>query len=110
MDNSDYHNFDYNPSEQEMKNFYDNRFKDMNTDIINKAKFVILGVLSKEDIENISEAYKKNPYRWASAYHFGWGMSIRNLLRQNVCLDDKLPTGNWDDYYVQCVEYALGLR
>jgi hypothetical protein len=54
--------------------------------------------------------------------HFGWGMAIRNLLRE-VVKDSELPeapydwlviegsdvppaTKNWDDYYVQALEAA----
>ena len=45
---------------------------------------------------------------WYVSHHFYWGMAIRNLLRDKVCLDDKLPTRNWDDYYIECVEAAVG--
>jgi hypothetical protein len=34
-------------------------------------------------------------------------MGIRNLLRKNVCLDDDLPSGNWDDYYIRLIEKAV---
>jgi hypothetical protein len=53
-------------------------------------------------------------------WHFDQGMQIRNLLRQ-VIKDRELPLfpewygpevdeGNWDDYYVQCLEAAVGCR
>jgi len=57
------------------------------------------------------------PWDW----HFGQGMAVRNVLRGAI-RDAELPdfpewygeladgTGNWDDYYIQCVEAAAGLR
>lgn len=66
-------------------------------------------------------------------WHFGPGMAIRNLLRSDYDVpeetkkatsaikDEELPAfdeyygegtdcRNWDDYYVQCIEAAAGLR
>ena len=52
---------------------------------------------------------------WLAEYHFGWGMSIRNLLR-SVIKDNELPPSvwdvnkgdhNWDDYYGAVVEVAV---
>jgi hypothetical protein len=66
-------------------------------------------------------------------WHFAQGMAIRNLLRSDhevdpavikaakPIKDDELPpldeyygegtdVRNWDDYYVQCIECAAGLR
>jgi NADH:ubiquinone oxidoreductase subunit F (NADH-binding) len=97
-------------SDKELLKFYNDRFNELDKDIIEKSKETILSVLREEDREKISEAISKSPTRWTGGYHFNWGMKIRNLLRDKVCLDDKLATGNWDDYYAQCVEYALGLR
>jgi hypothetical protein len=55
--------------------------------------------------------------------HHGWGTAIRNVLRDEELgagiRDEDLPDApyasglthrNWDDYYVQAVEAALGLR
>lgn len=42
-------------------------------------------------------------------FHFHGGMAVRNLLRK-VIRDDELPSGNWDDYYVQALEAAAGKR
>lgn len=40
-------------------------------------------------------------------FHFGFGMGVRNVLRQ-VMLDDKLPLvdggRNWDDYYLGALD------
>jgi hypothetical protein len=61
-------------------------------------------------MEETRELYKEDPVHWISLYHFTTGMAIRNLLRDKVCRDSKLPSGNWDDYYVQLVEIAAGCR
>lgn len=45
-----------------------------------------------------------------SPFHFGAGMGIRNLLRQEVGADSILPSGNWDDFYIAAVERAVGVR
>jgi len=42
-----------------------------------------------------------------SPFHFGTGMAIRNLLRTHGCRDERLPTGNFDDYYVEALREAL---
>lgn len=65
--------------------------------------------ISSEDQEKIRNV--ANDPDWFSSYHFHWGMSIRNLLR-DVVKDDSLPASpdgyrNWDDYYVPVVEVAV---
>lgn len=40
------------------------------------------------------------------SFHFSEGMGIRNLLR-GVILDEELPSGNWDDYYVAALLTAV---
>lgn len=50
--------------------------------------------------------------------HMWWGMGIRNLLREAGVKDEDLPFApyeigqfqNLDDYYIQAVEAAVGLR
>jgi hypothetical protein len=42
-------------------------------------------------------------------FHFEEGMAIRNLLR-TIIKDNKLPTGNWDDYYSEALLRAAGCR
>lgn len=58
--------------------------------------------------------------KWAPpGWHHGQGMHVRNTLRQGGIADSLLPTlpevygqavSNWDDYYMQVVEAAAGLR
>ncbi|MGO9530437.1 MAG: hypothetical protein ACLP3B_04570, partial [Syntrophobacteraceae bacterium] len=49
---------------------------------------------------------------WFAPYYGGLaiGNELANGLRMNVCYDDKVPSGNWDHYYVACIEAALGFR
>jgi hypothetical protein len=78
--------------------------------VIEKSISYLDGLLTKDTKEDVARLHKENPDTWWASFHFGWGMRIRNLLRDNVCLDDKLPSGNWDDYYIQLVEIACGIR
>jgi len=57
-------------------------------------------------------------------WHFGQGMEVRNILRQPEIggpgiFDSELPPlpeyygreiSNWDDYYIQVLECAVGIR
>lgn len=85
-------------------------YQDLPLWIIQKGvKFLDVVLLDITKAE-ITKAYKNDPKTWWAAYHHGWGTNIRNSLRDNVCRDDELPSKNWDDYYVQLVEVACGLR
>lgn len=106
------------PSDQELEKKIKEDFKDhaekcwleLPKEIKDKAKIVINSILTVETKKRIIEEYKNDQIFWVVPYHSGWGRSLRNFLREEVCTDDKLPSGNWDDYYAQCVEYALDLR
>lgn len=52
----------------------------------------------------------EEPNDWLTAYHFGWGMAVRNLLR-SALMDKDLPIKeiSWDDYYSATIEEALGI-
>jgi len=78
--------------------------------IIDKSVESLKRLFMDDLITDITEAHEKDPETWWALYHHGWGTNIRNYLRDNVCLDDKLPTNNWDDYYIQFVEMACGIR
>lgn len=90
-------------------------------------------VLPEEFFEDVHRhAVEKGLREWMPDFwHHGQGMGIRNLLRSDHGLDPKpsadpirdyelppLPElygpdvteGNWDDFYVQCLEAAAGLR
>lgn len=61
-------------------------------------------------------------YGWPATWsgHHGLGTAVRNLLRNTAGIkDDDLPLApyeggasyqNWDDFYVQAIEAAVGLR
>ena len=100
----------YVMTDKEFVLFHEERYAELLEGIKIKAKIVINDALREEDKENIKQAIKENPIHWIAPYHFNWGMKIRNLLRDKVCLDDQLPSGNWDDYYTYCIEDALGMR
>ncbi len=78
--------------------------------IINESVSALKNILTEDLVYEIKTMYQNNPETWWAGFHFGWGMNIRNFLRDNVCLDDKLPLGNWDEYYVQMVELVCELR
>lgn len=75
--------------------------------------------LPEEFFDGVRDAHTKDPEHWWTLWHMGQGMSIRNLLREEI-RDDELPAnvwageqmdvGNWDDYYIEVVEEAAGLR
>lgn len=48
------------------------------------------------------DGYPYIPY----SFHHAEGMGIRNLLR-GVILDEELPSGNWDDFYVAALLTAV---
>jgi hypothetical protein len=64
--------------------------------------------LSSVHVE-IKMAYDADPSGWYVGYHFGWGMSVRNLLRRKGFGEDYFKVHNLDDIYVLLVEDALKL-
>lgn len=85
-----------------------------------KLHLGVSGVLEVQSLITLAAA--RHEESWLPGYfHFAGGMSIRNFLRKEVCLDKDLPPipewygpdcseGNWDDYYVPCLEAAAGMR
>ncbi len=47
------------------------------------------------------------PKDWCVGHHFGFGMSIRNLMRSNGFGEQELEVDNLDDYYVEVIRDAL---
>jgi hypothetical protein len=68
--------------------------------------------VAKSIFEEVRQSYAEHGRSWIHAEnaHFGWGMMVRNLLRHHGYLDKLVKTGNLDDYYVQIVEAAAGVR
>ena len=90
--------------------FHEQALKDLPLWIITKGVGVLRDTITINSGKYIREAYREDPEHWWALSHFTWGMTIRNLLRDKVCLDQELPSRNWDDYYVQLVEIAVGVR
>lgn len=59
--------------------------------------------------KEILSAYKADPKGWAAPYHFFWGMSVRNLLRDKGFGEGHFHVHNLDDIYIPLVEEALKL-
>ena len=60
--------------------------------------------------DQIRAAYTAAPTDWYVSYHFGWGMAVRNLLREKGFGEDYFHIHNLDDIYVPLVEEAFGLK
>ena len=88
---------------------HDYELSRLDIDTVEKSIHELRELITIADATKIREEYKKDPNTWWAAYHHGWGTAIRNHLRDKVCLDDQLPSGNWDDYYIRLVEKACGI-
>lgn len=44
---------------------------------------------------------------WPAAYHFGWGMGMRNALRRNGFGEREFGIQNLDNIYIELVEEAV---
>ena len=60
-------------------------------------------------LAEIKNAYRDSPKEWWVGYHFGWGMAVRNLLREKGFGESYFKIHNLDDIYVPLVEEALEL-
>ena len=60
----------------------------------------------KSMLEIITKMIKENPTEWWVGHHFGWGMGIRNLLRENGHGEKELGVDNLDDHYIPLIERA----
>ena len=63
--------------------------------------------LKAESAVAIQKLIAEDPDGWWVPYHFTAGMAIRNHIRDLGFVDKELPTGNWDDYYVEILEEAV---
>ena len=93
-------------NDKEFEAFHQERFNELSPELILKCVAHIKHHLPETTIFDIQDQIKKDPIYWCSVHHFGWGMAMRNLLR-DVVKDDELPSGNWDDYYVKIIEEAV---
>lgn len=98
------------PEDDDIAEKLDAFLQELPQEIVERGVAHIKSKLNPEIVRDITSAWKADPKTWWAAWHHGWGTGVRNDLRDNVCRDDELPSGNWDDYYVQLVEIAVGVR
>jgi len=94
----------------QFEKFHDEKLAELPTKFVNNCVEFLKIDIPEYVKEDIKDEYKKDPIHWCTPYHLNWGMGVRNSLRQAGFTDDKLPTKNWDDYYVRIIEIACGLR
>jgi hypothetical protein len=98
-------------TDEEHIEYYNLRLAELPEWVVEKAVKVLRENLSDESKYRIYEEWKKDNLNWVGLDHHGWGTAIRKLLRKEVCLDDILPSEwGYDDYYLQLVELAVGIR
>lgn len=104
------------PMTDEQKKYYDERLAEIPKDVLQKAVAHLKNLIPPIERAQIKEEVRKHgSQEWIHqvgelGLHFGWGMAIRNQLREAGLSDSMLPLGNWDDYYVACIEIACGAR
>ena len=84
----------------------------MYADLTPEVKAPALAMLAEElkpAVPEIQKAYAADPEGWYVGYHFGWGMAVRNLLREKGFGEEYFGVHNLDDIYVALVEEALKL-
>ena len=94
----------------EIQEFHNKSISELPDGIKERAVQALKLIFSEVVILEIRKAHEEDSDAWWAANHFSWGMNVRNFLREQVCLDEDLPSGNWDDYYVPIVEIACGIR
>ena len=95
---------------QDWYNYHTSKLEEMPPEFLDKAVKFLTTYLSDEVKDKIKAAYREDTTHWIAGYHLGWGMGIRNALRNAGLPDDQLPDQNWDDYYGAVVEVVCGLR
>jgi hypothetical protein len=98
------------PCPEEFPKHHDAEWDRLPDEIKHKAINFLQRYIPDDQKSSLLHMYEKGPIDWASQFHFFGGIQIRNALRANVCFDDKLPSKQWDDYYLACIEVALGVR
>lgn len=84
-------------------------FKDLTPEVKAPALAMLADEL-KTVVPEIKKAYAADPDGWYVGYHFGWGMAVRNLLREKGFGEEYFKIHNLDDIYVALVVEALGLK
>lgn len=74
-----------------------------------KAVALLRAEIWPSDQEQIRVSIVANPESWSTPYHFWWGMSIRNVLRDRGFGERDFKIRNLDNIYVALVEDAVKL-
>lgn len=91
--------------------YFNQKLAEMPKDFLEGSVNFLKGYLPENVKQSIIEVYEEfGLIDWIGNNHHGWGTGIRNALRDAGFLDDQLPNENWDDYYIQVVELAVGIR
>jgi hypothetical protein len=103
------------PTNKEFNEHHEKCFNEMPKDILIKAVQLLKEKnLTDENIIQLQTLYNEQPIKnkslWFIEFHSYEGRYIRNFFRENDLLDEQLPSGNWDDYYTQVLECAIGVR
>lgn len=105
------------PSKEEMEyiEFHNERYNEIPPALKNTIGYLLDTHLNEIGIRRqIVRSYMTYGGQWIHKDiqfgHFSFGMYIRNLLRKNGVKDEMFPSHNLDDYYVQLVEWAVGIR
>jgi hypothetical protein len=97
-------------NKNEFAQYLDERLAEMPNDILRGSVQFLKNEFTPELIKEIKAKYTMEGADWIAGKHHTWGMQVRNKLREAGFKDDMLPTKNWDEYYVQVVEIACGIR
>jgi hypothetical protein len=94
----------------EYAKYLDDKYNEIPKEFLVKCVEFLKNEIQEETKDEIYKAYQDNGLNWIGVGHFHFGMYIRNKLRSAGFLDECLPDGNWDDYYIQVLEDAVGIR
>lgn len=102
------------PTDKEFNAHHEKCFNELPKDILHKAIQIFNDDTNFNERKFLINLYNIAPIDtkalWFIPYHSYEGMVIRNKFRRSGLLDEMLPSGNWDDYYVQVMECAIGVR
>lgn len=106
-----------------LEEYHQRRWEGLDPELRDEAVGYLLAELPDELLKEVRSAYRAYGEEWMNrmhedwdeedrmfyTFHFSEGMGIRNLLR-DIIKDNQLPSGNWDDYYVEALLRAAGCR
>ena len=98
-------------TDAEFAQYLDAKFLELSPELLVKAKGIFSTLLPMWR-GSFWASYKKHGAQWfmEDYGHLRLGMAIRNLLRENGVMDTDVPDNNLDDYYIQMLEYWMGVR